>query len=166
MGRMYIRRTPRFPRPLAGLMVAFAMGCGGGGGNGSPTAPPPMAQPYSVGGQLLLQNVGTSNRYTILQAEIIFDGNAIAPCEQTNTPIVNGAQSLCGNIYRVSGVAPGTHTIGCRLTRQTDGAQHNYGCYGAFQVFQGSETVSSRQLDMMRGRIRAGDKIEIQVSVP
>lgn len=156
----------RLPGTVALLLVATAMGCGGGGGNGSPTAPPPTVQPYSVGGQLLLQNVGPNNLYTILQAEIIFDGIAISPCEQTNTPIVNGAQALCGNIYRVSGVAPGTHTIGCRLTRQTDGAQHNYGCYGAFQVFQGSETVSSRQLDMVRGRIRAGERIEIQVSVP
>ena len=154
--------------PLAAMLAMVSLNCGGGRG-GSPTAPPVVS--YSIAGQLFLQNPGPAyypnTVYTILGAEIQLDGRTIAPCEQTNTPIVGGAQSLCANIYRASGVSAGSHTLACHLTRQTDASPHLYYCYGALQVFDASGTeVSRRQLGTVSGQLKAGDTIEIQISVP
>jgi len=165
---------------LAGLAVALAaaaIGCGGGGGGGggsSPTAPPaPPVTPvgaYTVGGQLLLQNISYTDpngQQTILEAEIQFDGETLAPCERTSSSPGTGGMVFCGNIYRKIGVSAGSHTLSCRLTRQTDGARHLYHCMGAYAVFDASGTeVQSRQINPVRGQIRAGERIEIPVSVP
>lgn len=138
----------------------WVVGCGGGGGGSTPTSPNPPAT-YLVATNSIL-SFDVQGTYTKdFDTRMDFDGRTVERCQPTTL-----GQGHCGYLVTIPGVQPGQHRITIVVTRQARSTS-DYRYYGSLTVMNEVSGARVREQEFnIRGRLRVGESLSLEVPVP